>query len=379
MGGWWQAGPGVTALAEAASWGPSASSGVRSRLAARTALPGRGYFRPGLGHTPRGPGSHQCAAFSLVQQAPVPAAGSPDPRSHFHGNSPRPWEMLPGLSFPPRKRGEREGEETSGSPLPNRGHRHDARAMGTAGGASGSANAPAAQLPAPVGLCCGVRLAPWGSLPFPGGAGTQPQRCCPPAGSLGRTAGHAGSCGVREERPTATSCCGPRLHGHPKLQPSLCRGAARRGLIVSPGTEEPLLRLPPPGSRLAPGSTGALYNKPIDWGHPGIVPSAPTSATRQLPPPWPRGHRGRRGFLALHHPHQPVLAPTGTGTHQGWCAASCTPAHLLRPQTLCEAAQFSADTRSTGLRKRAGGTQPCPLCQGMLCASVSLTVIDPQV
>lgn len=87
---------------------------------------------------------------------------------------PRPWETLLSLSFPPRKRGGREGEETSGSPLPDRGRRHDAREMGTAGGASGSANVPAAQLPAPAGLCCGVPPAPWGSLPFPGRAGTQP-------------------------------------------------------------------------------------------------------------------------------------------------------------------------------------------------------------
>lgn len=183
-------------LAGAASWGPPASSGVWSRRAACAELPGRGYFQPGLGRAPRGPGSHQCAAFSLVRR--VPAAGSPDPRFHFHGNPLRPWEMLPGLSFPPRKQGGREGEETSGSPLPNQGHRHDAKAMGAAGGASGSANVPAAQLPAPAGLCCGVPPAPWGSLPFLGGAGTQPQRCCPPAGSLGKTAGCAGE--PRHER-----------------------------------------------------------------------------------------------------------------------------------------------------------------------------------
>lgn len=298
-GGWRQPGLGVTPLAGAASWGPPLGAGVRSRPAARAALPGRGYFRPGLGRAPRGPGSHQCAAFSLVRRAPAPAAGSPDPRSHFHGNSPRPWETLPGLSFPPRKREGREGEETSGSPLRSRGQRHDARAMGTAGGAAGLANVPAAQLPAPAGLCRGVPPAPWGSLPFPGRAGTQPRCCCPPAGSLGRTAGCTGSRGVREERPAATSCCGPRLPGPPKLHPSLCRGAAGRGLSPSPGAEEPLLWLPPPGSRLAPSSTGARHKQPIDWGHPGMVPSAPTSATRQLPPPWPRGHRGHRGSLAL--------------------------------------------------------------------------------
>lgn len=180
---------------------------------------------------------------------------------------PRPWEMLPGLSFPPRKRGGREGEETSGSPLPNRGRRHDAREMGTAGGASGLANVPAAQLPAPAGLCHGVPPALWGSLPFPGEAGTQPSalvRCS----SLGRTAGRAGSRGVGEERPAATSCCGPSacLPPAPKPRPSLCPVAAGRGLSASPGAEEPPQRLPPLGSQLAPSGTGAQHNKPIDWG-----------------------------------------------------------------------------------------------------------------
>lgn len=192
-----------------------------------------GLFSAGLGRAPKGPGSHQCPAFSLVRRSL--AAGSPDPRSHFHGNSPRPWESLPGLSFPPRKQGGREAEETSGSLLPNRGHRHDARAMGTAGGVSGSANISAAQLPAPTGLCRGVPPAPRRSLPFPDGAGTQPQQCCPPAGSPGRTAGHAGSHSVREERPTATSCHSPRLPGPSKAWPLLCRGAAKRELSASPG------------------------------------------------------------------------------------------------------------------------------------------------
>lgn len=183
-----------------------------------------GLFSAGLGRAPKGPGSHQCPAFSLVRRSP--AAGSPDPRSHCHGNSPRPWETLPGLSFPPRKQGGREAEETSGSLLPNRGHRHDARAMGTAGGVSGSVNISAAQLPDPTGLCRGAPPAPWGSLPFPGGTGTQPQQCCPPAGSPGRTAGHAGSHSVREERPTATSCHSPRLPDPPKPWPLLCHGGS---------------------------------------------------------------------------------------------------------------------------------------------------------
>lgn len=137
-----------------------------------------GLFSAGLGRAPKGPGSHQCPAFSLVRR--LPAAGSPDPRSHCHGNSPRPWETLPGLSFPPRKQGGREAEETSGSLLPNRGHRHDARAMGTAGGVSGLANISAAQLPAPMGLCRGAPPAPRGSLPFPDGPAPNPSSAVRP-------------------------------------------------------------------------------------------------------------------------------------------------------------------------------------------------------
>lgn len=312
-----------------------------------------GLFSAGLGRAPKGPGSHQCPAFSLVRRSP--AAGSPDPRSHCHGNSPRPWEKLPGLSFPPRKQGGREAEETSGSLLPNRGHRHDARAMGTAGGVSGPANISAAQLPAPTG----APQAPWGSLPFPGGAGTPPQ-CCPPAGSPGRTAGHSGSHSVREERPTATSCHSPRLPGPPVRGHCCATGAAERELSASP-------RGVSAGASTAPGiPAGTRQQKdraqePIDWGQLGTVPSAPTSATRQLPPSQLRGHRG------WGEPCLERASPSShrNGTHWDWHRVHC----LLHPQIPGEAAQFSAHIGRTGFQKGVGNLALPTMPGDVLCLS----------
>lgn len=171
---------------------------------------------------------------------------------------------------------------------------------------------------------------------------------------------------MREERPAVTSCCGPRLPGPPKLWPLLCRGAAGRGLSASPGSEEPVASTTLLGSQLAPGGTGVRHNKPIDWGHPGTVPSAPTSATRQLPPPWPRGHRGCGGFpaltrcitlisryrppLGLAHPRAGALPPAPQPT-------SYTPKHCVRLPS-------SAPTLGVLVSKREWGDPASPAMPG---------------
>lgn len=178
-GGWRQAG-----LGSPPGWSHFLGTPVRPRgsvpAGCPRSAPGRGYFQPGLGRAPRGPGSHQCPAFSLVQQqAPAPAAGSLDPRSHFHGNSPRPWETLPGLSFPPQEAGKEGGRGdirlSAPQPRPQAGCQGD----GHCGGSFWLGKRTRCPAASPRGLCCGVPPAPWGSLPFPGRAGTQPQHCCP--------------------------------------------------------------------------------------------------------------------------------------------------------------------------------------------------------
>lgn len=139
---------------------------------------------------------------------------------------------------------------------------------------------------------------------------------------------------------------------------------------MHPQEESPLGLPLPLGSQLAPGSTSAGHKKPIDWGQLGTVPSAPTSATRQLPPSQLRGHRGWGGCPASteHHPHQAEMAPTGPGTE---CTASCTPKSQVRLPS-------SVLTPGIPISKREWGTQLCLPCQGRFRASVSLSVTDPQ-
>jgi len=70
-----------------------------------------------------------------------------------------------------------------------------------------------------------------------------------------------------------------------------------------------------------------------------------------------------------HHPHRPGLAPTGAGTHWGWCAASWVPEPQVRLPSSAPALGVLVSKR-----ERAGGRVPAvPTVPGeALCLSFPL-------
>ena len=95
-------------------------------------------------------------------------------------------------------------------------------------------------------------------------------------------------------------------------------------------------------------------------------------ASSPLPGPGDTGDMG--GSLPCHgaSPSSP-----GTGTHRDWHPLGLV-CCVLCPQNLGEAAQFSACTGSTGIQKGVGTPSLAHCAGGRLCASVSLSVIDPR-
>lgn len=107
------------------------------------------------------------------------------------------------------------------------------------------------------------------------------------------------------------------------------------------------------------------------------MPSAPTSATRQLPPSQLRGHQRWGGGAPCLDRASP--SSRRDGTHWDRNRVHC----LLHPQIPGEAAQFSAHVRSTGFQKGMGNsalpTRPKEvLCLGFtLCDRYTHTGSDP--
>jgi len=205
---------GVTPWPELLPGDPRPAAGLGPGWLAAQRSPGGVIFSRGWDARPGGRAPINVPLSPLFGERRQLGAWTPSPIS---------METRPGLgkrsraSVSPQEAG-REGEETSGSPVPNRGHRHDARAMGTAGGASGSANVPAAQLPAPAGALPWGATSPWGLAPLS-------WRGCHPAPSLPSTRGLPGE----NSRP----CRQPRrergkTHSNLLPQPPACLAPPNR-------------------------------------------------------------------------------------------------------------------------------------------------------